>query len=138
MRHLALASLLLSMSLPAFAVYKCESNGGTTYGDTACPDSKQVDLHTASVAPQAAAKAQFDAQREKAEAARLEKERHKREAAQDKRIAAAAARQKKCNALAQRAKWSEEDAGKASRKSATKAKNKARRAEETYNLQCKS
>jgi hypothetical protein len=142
MRRLMLASLLLSLSLPAFAVYKCESNGKTVYSDTPCPDGKQVQLASATaVAEPDAARARQDAKQEKAEATRLEKERHKREAAEEKqaKIAArsAAVRKRKCETLAQRVKWSEEDAARAAGRSTEKAKRKARRAAESYDLQCK-
>jgi hypothetical protein len=142
MRHLMLASLLLSFSLPALAVYKCESNGKTVYSDAPCVDGKQVQLaDKTAVADQDTARAMQDAKREKAEVARLEKERHKREAAEAKqaKIAArsAAVKKSKCETLAQRVKWSEEDAARAAGKSAEKARRKARRAAESYELQCK-
>lgn len=137
-----LVSLLTSISLPAFAAYKCESNGKVTYSDTPCLGGKQSELAgNAAVSEQEAAHARQEAKREKAELKQLEKDRHKQEAVEEKqaKFAArdAARKNNKCALLAQRVKWSEEDASHAAGKFAEKAKRKARRTAESYELQCK-
>jgi hypothetical protein len=144
MHRLVPASLLLSLlfSLPVFAAYKCESDGKTTYSDIPCPSGKQIEISGKStIDEQNAERAKQQVKQERAELARLEKERHKREAAEEKqtRIAArnAATKANRCATLAQRVKWSEEDAAHTAGKSAEKAKRKARRAAESYELQCK-
>lgn len=137
-----LSSLLLSFSLPALAAYKCESNGTTTYSDTPCPAGKQIELaNKTAVNEREAARSKEEAKREKTELTRLEKERHKREAAEQKQANAAArataAKKAKCDTLAQRIKWDNEDAAHATRKAAERAKRRARRAAESYDMQCK-
>ncbi|HYD62311.1 MAG TPA: DUF4124 domain-containing protein [Noviherbaspirillum sp.] len=142
MRRLLLTSLLsLSFSLPAFAAYKCEANGKITYSDIPCADGKQVEIAgVASVSETDAARARQQAKSEKAELARIERERRKEEAAADKKaqLAArnAAVKNSKCSSMAQRVKWSEEDAARATGKSVEKARLKARRLAESYELQC--
>jgi hypothetical protein len=136
--------LLLASSAPALAIYKCESNGKVTYSDSSCPGGKIMELpDTASerISPADAAKAKQQTAREKADAAHLAKERHQREASEQRQqqqaFKAAAARKKNCTTLAQRKKWAEEDAAGASAKSTEKARRNARRIAEKYEAQCK-
>lgn len=131
-----LLTLLLAACAPAFAIYKCESDGKTVYGDTPCPGGRTLDA-----APAAdAAPATREAARQKEEAARLERARHQREAqeerAQQKQARTAAAQRKKCASLALRRQWAEEDAAKANPKAAPKAQQTARRAAEKHQLEC--
>ncbi len=136
-----LLSLLLAAAAPAFAAYKCEANGKTLYSDTPCTAGKTIELEekvTVTAADRALAQERLA--KDKASVARQKKERLKREAAEKKLAQAAAkktaAKQAKCATLAQRVKWSEEDAEQATGKSIPKAKKKARRMNEKYTLQC--
>jgi vacuolar-type H+-ATPase subunit I/STV1 len=135
-----LVMLLLSFSTPAFAVYKCEAGGKTSYSDTPCAGGSVV--ATAKLTPAAieSARAEQKQAQQKEEARRLERERQGREAAEERQqrqdARARAARQKKCAALALRTKWAEEDAAKANPKAAPKAVHNARRAAEKHQLEC--
>jgi len=134
-----LSFLLVSFSMPALAIYKCESAGTTTYSEAPCPGGKLMDLGDMPNEADAPKSSQQTA-KEKKELARLENARHKSEAAEEKvkrqAARAAAARERKCASLAQRKNWLQEDAAKASGKSAEKAKLKARRMAEKYRLEC--
>jgi len=132
-----LAGVLLLVTAPAFAVYKCEAGGMVSYSDAPCSEGKLLDI-----APSAgdAKDTQQRLAREKAELTRLENERHKREAkeaqAQLRADRVRASYDKKCSALARRVKWAREDAASATGKSAEKTKRRARRAQEQYEGDC--
>jgi len=135
-------SLCFSLSTPAWAIYKCESNGAVIYSDTPC-QGKSVNLTDQlnhSVSPEETAQARQRTLQEKKEAARLEKIRHKQEALEEKEnrqaTRAASKHRKTCAKLAQHVKWSEEDARHAAGRSFEKARRKARRAAEKYALEC--
>lgn len=135
------ACVALLFVAPAYAVYKCESKGATLYSDKPCPGGKKVDLENKiSIAHPDAAQEKKQIETEKAEAARLTRDRHKREATEDRqaRIDAqhAAVHRAKCTTLAQRKQWSAEDAAGTGGRSAGKAERKARRAAEQYETQC--
>ena len=143
MRRSLLMCLLLAISVPVFAAYKCEVGGKVTYSDVPCPDGKGKELkqpepNTAS--SRNAAQATQQNARDKKELTRLETQRHKREAIEEKEARqaarAAASHRKKCDTLAQRVKWDQEDAAHAAGRSAEKAKRKARRMDEKYALEC--
>ena len=131
------AGLFLALSMPAFAIYKCEVDGKFSYGDTPCPNGKAFDL---AVSAPDAATARQQASREKSVLRHLENDRHKREAREEKKqqqvARAYANRQKKCVALARRRKWADEDLASAKLKSIEKAKRKSRRLAEEYDAQC--
>ena len=142
-------STFLALSMPAFAIYKCEADGNVTYSDTGCAKGKMIDMREkpvpadatkAGIAQANADRARQKAEQEKKEAKRLEAQRHKSEAKDDKEQKQAArsaeAKRKKCASLAMRKKWTEEDAANTTGKSAAKAKLKARRATEKYELEC--
>jgi len=135
--HATLAALLLALAAPALAVYKCEANGRTSYRDTPCAGGSMLHIDSA---PPPDVTDQRQLREEKAEAARLEKARHKREALQSKKREQArkalAARRRKCATLALHRKWAEEDAQSARLKTAATADRKARRAEEAYQAAC--
>lgn len=145
MKRLLLSCLLPllaspALASPALAAYKCESAQGLTYSDTPCPGGKQVVLDQGSVNAADSKQALQRAAQEKKELKELESARHKREANEEKEqkktAKQVAAQRKKCSALAQKRKWSEEDAASAPLKSTEKAKRKARRATEKYELEC--
>lgn len=143
MFRLFLLALLVSFSAPALAIYKCESNGKITYSDEPCRGGKVLDLQepvTGKIPAADAAHARQEIAREKKEVQRLEKERHKSEGQDEKlqhKIAAVQfSKQKKCTSLDMRKKWSEEDAATAHGKSVEKAKRRARRQAEKYEIEC--
>lgn len=134
-----LIALLLPFCAPAFAVYKCETGAAVSYTDAPCPGGAPLAI---SPAPANADARQAERQlaQQKKDLQQLETQRHRREAAEEKRQArlarAAAARQEKCAASALRVQWAEEDARRAAGKAAPKAIRKARRAAEKHQLEC--
>ena len=135
----ALTASLLLFSASATAVYKCEAAGGVTYGSTPCTNGKSTDLGAVPI-PDSAASAKDRAKREKKDVARLEAHRHKAETEEEKaekqNEKAADTKEKKCRLLELRKKWREEDAQNASGKNKQKAQRNARRAAESYELEC--
>jgi hypothetical protein len=133
-----LSALLVSLSMPAFAIYKCEADGKIAYSDAPCAGGRTIDVGNA--APVNTAQSRHALVQQKAELKRLESTRHKQEDQEAKlrRTAAHAdaTRQKKCASLARRKKWANEDAATATGKSAEKTRRKARRAQETYQEEC--
>ena len=136
-RHM-LTVLLLTGAAPSFAIYKCESGGKVIYSDTACINGKALEINAAP--PADADAAMHRAAQEKRQAELLERSRQKREAGEEKenkRAARAEATQrKKCDTLARRQKWAEEDASSAVGRKAEAAHRKARRAAEEYLVAC--
>lgn len=139
MPPLLLLFVLLFFSAPALAIYKCEADDKVVYSDTPCRTGKATEITGA--APSSDAKAaQQKLARDKAELRRLEVQRQKREAIAEKErqklFKANEAKKKKCADLALRVKWANEDAARASMKSAERAKQKTRRLAEKYRLEC--
>lgn len=136
-RHALTVAFLLSCSTPALAVYKCAEDGKVSYSDTPCAGGRQLDISIPAV-DATSARQQFA--HEKNELKRLENDRHKREAIEEKeqlRVARAmASRKKKCDALARRVKWAEEDSRLAQGRSTEKAKRRAHRLTEQYDGEC--
>jgi hypothetical protein len=143
MRKTLMLAFLVSLSTPALAIYKCESDGKISYSDSPCVNGKSVRFeeppHSAPLPPDAA-NARQQATRDKNELKRLENERERQEAQEDKErrklVQADAAKRKKCSELALQQKWAEEDASAASGKSAEKAKRNARRKAEKLQMEC--
>lgn len=139
MRAALLLALLMSCSAPALALYKCGSDGKITYSDLPCTNGKTLDTLAASAAAEPGDSQQRLAA-DKAEAHRLEQARHQREdkeeRAQHQAARAAASQHKKCQSLALHQRWAQEDARQAAGKSAEKARIKARRSAEKYELSC--
>lgn len=140
MRKILLVALAMTCCTPAFALYKCEVNGQTTYSDTLCPGGKLVDNIPESSSAADANHAQRQLAQQKNDAQQLANQRHKREAIEEKQQQRNArtnvAKQKKCAASALHKKWAEEDAAKATGKASPKALQKARRAAEKHALEC--
>lgn len=133
-----LLGAVLVLANPAFAVYKCESAGEVTYADAPCLDGKSTVISTTSAG--APNEAQHRATTEKNSLKRLEKERHRREAAEERgreRAArAGAAKQKQCAGLARRQKRAFENVAATTGKANEKAKLKARHISEDYEAAC--
>jgi hypothetical protein len=143
MRNAILLSLLMAVSMPVLAVYKCESQGHVTYTDIPCGTG-----HTALPAlplPADAAGARQRAANEKRRLAAIEKgqeadrlgsEREQRRRKQDK---TAIALQKKCALLGLERKWSAEDAAAESHsvsEKTQKLKKAAQRKAERHEAEC--
>lgn len=143
MRHYLLTFLLCLISLPAAAVYRCESRTGTSYADSPCANEVSIDISEQvrdPVLPGDAALAQQRAKRQKQEIARIEKERNAEiEAASKARrqfSRKAATKEKECQALALRVKWAEEDLAAANGRLRASAQRKAKRVAEKHALAC--
>lgn len=138
MRSLLLL-LLLSFSVPALAVYKCEFAGKLAYSDLPCKDGRMKELPIVT-APSDQGDAQQRLQQDKEKLAELEAQRHRQQVIDERRQQrewkARQAHDKKCAELAQRLKWANEDFARASLKSRDKAQLKAQRAHEKYQLAC--
>ena len=143
MRDGLLLSLLMAVSMPAMAIYKCDSQGRITYTDIPC-GAAQMELRPAPLPADAAAARQqaASAQRQLAgiekiqEAERVAREREQRRHKQDK---AEIAHKKKCTLLGLEKKWSAEDAASGSRTISEKTqglKKAARRKAERYDAEC--
>jgi hypothetical protein len=123
MRDGLLLSLLMAASMPAMAVYKCESQGRLTYTDIPC-GAAQTELRL-TPPPADAAAARQQAASERRQLAGIEKnqeaERVNREREQLEKT------------------WSDEDAASGSRTSSEKTqglKKTARRKAERYDVEC--
>ena len=139
MRKWMLMLALVTASVTAAPVYKCDSSGPTAYNDQSCPGGTEVKIYQPTEADKASAQARSDAEK-KAEK-KLAHQRLKREVAEDrerqKAARRAAIKQKKCANLELKAKWAEEDARRATGKKLDKAQRKAHRATEKFVLECR-
>jgi len=138
MRLMLIAALVLS-AMPALAAYKCEAGGKTTYGDAPCAGGKAIDISDPA-SPSEASNVRLQTAQENRKVKQLENARHKREAIDEREqrhvARAYAAKKHKCASLAQRRDWSHEDAAKAVGKAAIKARLRARRADQKFQLEC--
>jgi hypothetical protein len=143
MRDGLLLSLLMAVSMPAMAVYKCESEGRLTYTDIPCVGA-QTELRLAPLPADAAAAGQQAASERRLlagieknqEAERVSREREQRRRKQDK---TELTHKKKCALLRLEKKWSDEDAASGSRTNSEKTqglKKTARRKAERYDVEC--
>lgn len=134
----ALLCLSISFSAPVLAIYKCESNGKVIYSDAPCAGGKALDISNVSPTDAAAAKRQLA--QEQSKLRKIEGERLKREAIEEKERQRIArdneAKQRRCTGLAQRKKWADEDAAAATGKASEKARRKANRATEQFEATC--
>jgi type IV secretory pathway VirB10-like protein len=141
MLRIMLLCLLAFFAAPALAIYKCDSQGKVSYGDEPCPGGQALNIGGTPPANADTAVAEKRTAQEKTRVKRLENERHKREAQDEKELQraahAAAAKQKKCALLARRQKWANEDAAAATGKSSAKARLKARRVAEQFDTDCR-
>jgi hypothetical protein len=131
---------LVLFSVPAMALYKCKSGSNITYSDQPCPGGET--LGTGPTPAIDAVQARRQAIEEQKQLKRLENDRRKREAQDEKNRQRAmhdhAVKQKRCTSLAMRKKWATDDVAAATGKSSEKAKQKLRRAEEQFELECKA
>ncbi len=146
----ALLSALLFVVPDVSAAYRCERQGRVTYTDQRCErDAGTVERDIGSfsaptrASPSPAGDGGDDRQsrRERAEVARLQalREQRERQEQQIRDLAnrGAAARERKCRALALQRKWREEDLREAPLEKAAKARTRLRRATEKYDTECR-
>lgn len=131
--------LMLGLASPTWAVFKCDSGGKIEYTDTPCEGGgKVLDVNTSP--PADAASASRQAAQEKRHLNSLERERHKREAADDRALKKAsrerAARHKKCSTHARRQKQANEDVARTTGMANERARRKAQRITEAYEAEC--
>jgi len=123
----------------AQAVHKCTQDGKVTYTEQPCAGGTVIAVPEAP-APDTSAAAELKRARKQADA--LEKERHKRQAADSREDAAAsraaAARHQKCEKLRLDKKWADEDLRRAQPQHEERARIKAQRAADKLNLACAS
>lgn len=136
------AAPFMLFSTSSFAIYKCEENGKITYSEEKCSSGKvsAIDTTNSHLTKSSADEAMTRSKREKAVLRELEEARRKeevlKEKARQKALRSSEVLQKKCRTLAQKAKWSEEDAASAIGKSAEKSKRIAMRNREKYEADC--
>ena len=143
MRNGILLSLLMTVSLPAMAIYKCEAQGRVTYTDIPCGAAQTrlppvpLPADAAGARQQAADEHRQLAAAEKSqEAERVASERERRSSRKDR---AALAHQKKCALLGLERKWSAEDAASNPHTISEKTqglKKAARRKAERHEAEC--
>lgn len=128
----------LAATLPASAMYKCEQDGRVAYTDTPCEGGKLLDLKTSPATEEGDAKRQ--AAREMQALNALERDRHKREAADERESKKAsresAARHRKCAAHARRERLAIEDVRRSTGIANEKARRKAERVRADYEAEC--
>lgn len=127
----ALAALLLAPSHAGAqsAIYKCEQDGKVSYSSAPC--SGGMALPAVASGPAASAnkegKLPPSEARLKAMADQLTRERHQREAQEERQQQRAAVRHRQCDKLRLRKKWSDEDAAKLPASASAAARGKAQR-----------
>jgi flagellar biosynthesis GTPase FlhF len=145
MRNGILLSLLIAVSMPAMAVYKCESQGRITYTDIPCGTTQTALPPLPYAADADAAAARQQAASERRQLATIEKSQQAERAANDreqqrhKRDKSDIAHKKKCRMLELESKWSAEDAAAGSHTVSDKSqslKKVARRKAERYETEC--
>jgi hypothetical protein len=136
-----LISFFAAFSAPAFAVYQCQVDGKTVYTDMPCAGGKILPPHDN---PSSADthKSEQEHIQEKKELNRLRNARHQGEIKEDRERQHIAhvinTKKKKCASLGLRKKWLDEDAAAAKGKTSEKAKRKAHRMTEKYQMECGS
>lgn len=140
MRLLLFALALLTLPVAADPVVKCETAGKTAYTDQVCVGGKPLQVQ-ANPAAGDVANAKQRARQEKAELAKIDKQREK-EVAAHKRAYDKAARQtdkkqKKCAQLKQRAERARDGERRATGKKLDKARQKSRQSAQRYEQACK-
>lgn len=131
--------LLAALPTAAQSVYKCTVAGKVSYGDQPCADAVVTELLTPAATPADPASAS-SLQRQKALLAGLEKQRHKREAAQERIDAridkAAAAQARRCAKLRLQQQWAQQDLAQTEGKGKDALRKKAERQRQGMRLEC--
>lgn len=139
MRYFFLILALLYSSAQAGTIYRCKVEGKIVYAASCSSGGQQVKVWHGPGADDVL-DARRQVTREKKTLSKLEKQQRKQEVREEnaRRIRARkiAKKNKTCARLAQRMKWAQEDASRASYKSEARTRSKARRATEKYELEC--
>lgn len=143
MRNGLLLSLLMAVSMPAMAIYKCESQGHVTYTDVPCGGTRTALPPAPLPADAAGASQRATSERQQlaaiAKSQDTERLRNEREQRRHKPDKTELAHKKKCMLLALEKKWSAEDAASGSHTVSEKTqglKKAARRKAERYDAEC--
>lgn len=143
MPSLLLSFILLFVSAPALAIYKCESGGKTSYSDLPCPDTTSNSKSGRIIIPPAPTDtraAQEKLMQDKRRLQALETQRSKEAAAAEKErqkiVKEQERKRKRCATLEQRTRWAQEDAARASLKRMAREQRKAQRTAEKQQLEC--
>ena len=138
-RVLALALTVLAAAPAQAQVYKCTAGGKVTYSQTPCERGAETVLATPA-APAPSHDAAKDLQRMQRESKKLEQQRLKREALQEREDArldrAAGLRRQKCDKLRLDRKWADDDVRRAAPQAVEGARLKASRAAERLAVEC--
>ncbi|HYC43490.1 MAG TPA: hypothetical protein VEB70_10950 [Noviherbaspirillum sp.] len=130
--------LMLGLASPAWAIFKCESGGKVVYADTPCEGGKVLEVRTPLIDD--TVEANRHAAQDKHQLKTLERERHKREAAEHRELKKAsresAARHKKCAAHARRQKQARNEVSRTTGIANEKARRKAQQVTEAYEAEC--
>lgn len=133
--------LLMAMALPAGAqaLHKCTIDGKISYSQQPCEKGVASTIEVpAAPAPDPATASNL--KRQQREAEKMASERRKREAREEREslaeARAVANHNKKCKKLQMQHKWAEEDARGATLQNSERAKVKAKRAADMYQLEC--
>jgi hypothetical protein len=139
LRATAIVLVLCAGAAGAQTVHKCTTDGKVTYTEQPCPGGTVIAVPDAPAADKSAG---AELKRAKKQADALEKERHKREAADEREDAAAsrvaAARHQKCEKLRLDKKWADEDLRRVQPQHEERARIKAQRAADKLKLSCGS
>lgn len=130
--------LMLGMAAPSWAIFKCETGGKVSYTDMPCDGGKVIETRTAATVDSAAASRQSTDEKRLLKS--LERERHKREAAEERDLKKAsrqsAARHKKCDAHIQRQRLAKQEVSRTTGIANEKARRKAQLVTEKYEADC--
>jgi len=136
---LALSLCLLPAAASAQSLYKCRIDGVLTYSGAPCPGAASTPIEVPPAVPRAP-DADSELARQKAQAARLQEQRQKKEAAQSRldqaRGRLAESQRQRCAKLRLQKKWADEGVAAASDRNRGQAAAKARRAQEALLLAC--
>lgn len=137
-----LPMLLMAFALPAGAqaLYKCTADGKVSYSNQPCGKGVASALPVPA-APASDPAAAADLKRQEREANKLGAERRKREAREEREglaeARAVASHNKKCKKLQMQQNWADEDARGATLQNTERARQKAKRAADIYQLECR-
>ena len=130
--------LAMGVAAPASAIFKCDAGGKVSYSDVPCDGGKVLEIKAGPSSDTDTGTRQ--AAKEKGKLQALERERHRREAVEERDLRKAsresAARHKKCAAHARRQKLANADVAASTGLANEKARRKARKITEDYEAAC--
>jgi hypothetical protein len=140
MLNIYVASALLLMPLLASAqspVYKCEAEGKISYASVPCPGGAALPpAGSSATGSPGRGNPAGSLARQQALADQLARERHQRDAQDERERQQAAARRLHCDKLRLRKQWRDEDLAKATASARAKMQRHARRSAEELALSC--